>query len=151
LRALALVEHPVEQRRLVDDLKLGAAEFTAMPRLHLAAQRRHHGLLAIANAEHGHAGAEHRLWGLRRAALMHASGTARQDDGLGQNGAEARFGLIERHDLGIDPRLAHAARNELGHLAAEIDDQHPVASPVMSRILGVFGDNFVHLRHGRWL
>ena len=72
LRALAFLEHAVEQRRLVDDLELGAAELAFVPRLDLAAERRHHGLLAVADAEHGHAGGEHGLRRLRRAGLVHA-------------------------------------------------------------------------------
>ena len=39
---------------------------------------------------------------------------------------EGRFGLLERHDLGIDALLAHPARDQLRHLAAEIDDQNLV-------------------------
>ena len=36
------------------------------------------------------------------------------------------LGLGKGRDLGIDPGLAHAARDELGDLAAEIDDQDGV-------------------------
>ena len=39
---------------------------------------------------------------------------------------EGGFRLLERHDLGIDALLAHAARDQLRHLAAEIDDQNLV-------------------------
>jgi hypothetical protein len=42
---------------------------------------------------------------------------------LGFIRANAASAAVERGDFGIDPRLAHAARDELGHLAAEIDDQ----------------------------
>ena len=40
--------------------------------------------------------------------------------------AESRLGRLERHDLGIDAGLAHAARDELRDLAAEIDDEDGV-------------------------
>ena len=58
---LADLEHALEQRRLVDDLQLGAAELAGVPAFDLAAERRHHGLLAIADAEHRHARGEHAL------------------------------------------------------------------------------------------
>src|SRR5262245_37622164 len=72
LRPLALLEHALEQRRLVDDLKLGATELAVMPALDLPAKRSHHGLLAITDAKHRHAGGEKRLRRLRRADLVHA-------------------------------------------------------------------------------
>ena len=59
-RPLADLEHAVEQRRIVDDLKLGAAELAVVPALDHPAEGRHHGLLAIADAEHRHAGIEDR-------------------------------------------------------------------------------------------
>jgi hypothetical protein len=34
------------------------------------------------------------------------------------------LGLVERMDLAIDAGLAHPAGDQLGHLAAEIDDQN---------------------------
>ena len=37
---------------------------------------------------------------------------------------QRRLRLVVGHDLAIDPGLAHAPRDELGHLAAEIDDQN---------------------------
>ena len=33
------------------------------------------------------------------------------------------LGFVERHDLRIDARLAHAPRDELRDLTAEIDDE----------------------------
>ena len=123
---LADLEHALEQRRLVDDLQLGAAELAGVPAFDLAAERSHHGLLAIANAEHRHAGGEHGLRRLRRARLMHAGRAARQDDGARRACGKRRFRLVVRHDFRIDARLAHAPRDQLRHLAAEIDDQHPV-------------------------
>ena len=63
---------------------------------------------------------------LRRALFMHAGRAAREDDGPRQAFRERRFRLVVRHDLGIDAGLAHAPRDQLRHLAAEIDDQHAV-------------------------
>ncbi len=42
---------------------------------------------------------------------------------LGLAALIAGLRLVERHDLGIDAGLAHAPRDQLRHLAAEIDDQ----------------------------
>ena len=86
---LADLKHAVEQRRIVDDLQLGPAELSGMPALDHAAERRHHGLLAIADAEHRHAGIEQCCRGLRCARLVHRGRAARQDDGLGRNGLAA--------------------------------------------------------------
>ena len=36
---------------------------------------------------------------------------------------ERIIGGVERRDLAIDPSLAHPARDQLGHLAAEVDDE----------------------------
>jgi hypothetical protein len=41
----------------------------------------------------------------------------------GRCAAIAASALVEGDDLRIDARLAHAARDELRHLAAEIDDE----------------------------
>ena len=123
-RPVAGAPHTMEQWRVAGDLKLGAAEFAAMPAFHLAAESRHHGLLAIADAEDGHAGGGHRVRKLRRAGLMHGCGSAGEDDGLGQGRRERGLGFVEGHDFGIDAGLAHPPRDELGVLGAEINDQH---------------------------
>ena len=47
---------------------------------------------------------------------------------FGLHSRERRFGLLERHDLAIDALLAHAPRDQLRHLRAEIDDQNFVVS-----------------------
>ena len=58
---LALLPHAFEQRAVVGDLDLGAAEFAVMAALDLAAELLRHGLLAVADAEHRHAGVVDRL------------------------------------------------------------------------------------------
>ena len=42
---------------------------------------------------------------------------------LGWSRSNASSAGIERRDLAIDARLAHAPRDQLGHLAAEVDDE----------------------------
>ena len=50
-------------------------------------------------------------------------------DRMTARGAKSRTAALgdrKRVDLAIDPALAHAARDQLGHLAAEIEDQDAV-------------------------
>src|SRR5262245_65707496 len=53
-RAFADLEHAVEERRVVDDLEIGASELALMSTLDHAAKGSDHRLLAVADAEHGH-------------------------------------------------------------------------------------------------
>ena len=116
----------IEQRACSLDLDIGAAEFPGMAALDNAAELRCHGHLAIADAEHGNAGIEDRLRRARRARLVHRFRAAGEDHRLRLHLRERRFRLLERHDFGIDALLAHPARNQLRHLAAEVDDQNLV-------------------------
>src|SRR5436305_339907 len=56
---------------------------------------------------------------------------------------ERFLGRIERRDLAIDARLAHAPRDQLRHLAAEVDDEDGVSvldrhgGPIGSIVTGV--------------
>ena len=65
--------------------------------------------------------------------------------------ANAAGRVLERHDLGIDPLLAHTPRDQLGHLGAEIDDENFVVgrlghSPALLKSGGPWRRN---RRHGR--
>ncbi len=124
--ASALLPDAVEQRAVVGDLDGGAAELAVMPALDGAAELLGHGLLAVADAEHRHAGIEDRHRRGRRIVVEHGSRPAGEDHGFRLHLLEGRFGLLERHDLGIDALLAHPARDQLRHLAAEIDNQNLV-------------------------
>jgi len=46
---------------------------------------------------------------------------------LGFIRVKSGFGLRERGDFGVDPGLAHAAGDQLGNLAAEVDDEDVAA------------------------
>ena len=111
-------------RRL--DLDIGAAEFAVMAALDLAAELGGHGHLAVADAEHGNAGIEDQLRRAGRAFLVHRFRAAGEDHRFRLHLLEGGFGLLERHDFGIDALLAHPARDQLRHLTAEIDDQNLV-------------------------
>ncbi len=112
-----------QQRRGLLDMDVGAAELARMAGLDLAAELRAHRHLAVADAEHRHAELEHRLRRARRVAFGDAGGAAGEDDGLRRRRLQRGLGLLEGDDLAIDAGLAHAPRDELGHLRAEIDDE----------------------------
>src|SRR5262249_32814552 len=122
----ALAPYPLEQRAVLDDLDLGTAEFAVMAALDLAAQLVRHRLLAVADAEHRNAGLVDFLGRERRVLVEHGGGAARENDALGPHREARLLGLLERHDLRIDALLAHAPRDELRHLRAEIDDENLV-------------------------
>jgi hypothetical protein len=89
---------------------------------HFPAERHGHGLLAVAEAEHGNAQAEDLRVDGRGVFRVHAGRTARQDDGRRRHGTHLVGRDVARHDLGIHVQIAHAAGDELPVLGAEIDD-----------------------------
>ena len=80
--ALALLPHALEQRRVLGHQDLGAAELAVMTALDLAAELLRHRLLAVADAEHRHAGLEDRGGRERRILVEHRGRPAGQDHGL---------------------------------------------------------------------
>src|ERR1700730_9366108 len=122
--ALALFPYPFEQRALLQDLDLGAAEFAFMPGRDLATQLRRHRLLAIADAEDWHSGGEECVWHARRILVMHGGRAARKDHRFRRQLRERLFGVLDGCDLAIDARLANAPRDQLRQLRPEIDDQN---------------------------
>ena len=76
---LAHVPGGIEQPARGLDLDIGAAEFAVMAALDGAAELGGHGHLAVADAEHRHAGIEDRLRRARRACLMHRFRAAGED------------------------------------------------------------------------
>ena len=123
-----MLPHAVEQRGTVRDLDFGAAELAMMAALDLAAELLRHRLLAVADAKDRNAGLVERRRRQRRAFLVHRRRPAGQDHRLRPHLAKRAFGLLERHDFRIHALLAHAPRDELGHLRAEIDDQNFVVA-----------------------
>ena len=112
----------LKQRRVVAEAHLGVAVFALYARAHFAAEFVGNELQAVADAEHGHAERKHALVGRRRIGVVNRAWTAgkndadrvivldfRQGGGTGQNGGENIL-------------LADAARNQLGILRAEIED-----------------------------
>jgi hypothetical protein len=124
--AVALFPHTGKQRAVVLDLEFGAAEFAVVAGFDRAAELRHHGLLAIADAEHGELRLEHPVGRARGAHLGHAGGAAGKDHGFRLQPLQCAGRVVERYDLGIDPVLAHPAGDQLSDLAAEVDDEDGV-------------------------
>src|SRR5690606_18769451 len=116
----------VEERACFANLHIGAAEFRRMATFDDTAELGAERLLAVADAEDRHARIEHRLRGARASLGGDRSRATGKDHALGLHLVECRGGILERMDLTIDAGLANAARNQLRHLAAEIDNEDAV-------------------------
>jgi hypothetical protein len=119
--AAALPPGAVEERAVADQVDHGAAELTVVRALDLAAELMAHRLLAVADAKHGHTQFEHDLRRAWRMRFGHRGRAAGEDDGFGCEFAHALVTHAVGQDLAIDAAFAHAARDELGHLRAEIE------------------------------
>ena len=85
---------------------------------------------AVADAEHRAAQVQDFIGDIGRAAVVEARGPARENDAARIHRADFLRREVIRMDFAIDPRLAHAPRDELGILAAEIENQdHEVTLP----------------------
>ncbi len=60
---------------------------------------------------------------VRRALGVHRSRTAREDERSRLAARDLLGGDVERHDLGVDAGLAHAACDQLRVLRAEVEDE----------------------------
>ena len=124
--ALAFAPCAREQRGVLGDQYLGASELAMMSCLHRAAELCRHRLLAVADAEDRHACVIDHRRGERRIPVEHGGWAARKDHAFRPHRLEGFFRFLEWHDLAIDLVLAHAPRNQLGDLRAEINDQNLV-------------------------
>jgi hypothetical protein len=108
--------HILEQGAVLGDLYFGTPELAMMTAFDLAAELQGHRLLAVADAENGHAGLVERGRGERSAGFEHGSRAAREDDALRLHRRQGGLCLLVGHDFRIHLLLAHAPRDELGHL-----------------------------------
>ena len=124
LMPLTLSPEAVEQPAAVRDLHERPPKLAHVGVGDPAAQLLHHQLLAVANPQDGHAGFVKMLGHLRGVRIRHGPWPARQDQpgGLQTLPRLLRGGV--GCDLRIDARLADPTRDQLGHLTAEIHDQH---------------------------
>ena len=119
-----------EQPRVPARPNLRISELAVSRRLDLPAELRRHRLHPIADAEHRHPQLEHRVRGAVAGRLVHRLGASGEDDPPWRQGAEPFGTDVERVDLGVHVRLAHAPCDELGVLGPEIEDDDPVGVDV---------------------
>ena len=105
---------------------VGAAELAGMAALDLAAELQRQRLLAVADGEDRNARLEHLLRRARAALVDHRGRAAREDHALGPHRGEGLGGAVERVDFAVDAGFAEAARDQLGDLRAEVDDEDGV-------------------------
>ncbi len=129
LFARAWRPHTLRDGAFAGHVHEGAAEFAMVRSLDDAAQLRGHGLLPVAYAHHRHAQGEDAVGCAGAAALVHRGRPAGQDDAPRGEGADARLGcVVVGPDLAIDAGFAQAPRDQLRHLAPEIQDQDVVVA-----------------------
>jgi len=121
--AVGVIPQSLEQAAVHDRRHLRIAELAMVGSRDAAAELLRHGLHAVADAEHGHAGVPHGLRRLRRLGVGHRLRPAGEDDAAGAEFADRRVGHVPGMDLAVDAAFADATRDELGVLRPEIEDQ----------------------------
>mmetsp|Transcript_11559 Transcript_11559/g.18596 ORF Transcript_11559/g.18596 Transcript_11559/m.18596 type:complete len:391 (-) Transcript_11559:6-1178(-) len=107
---------------------IGAAKFGgAVAAFDVAAQLGHHGLLTVADAKDWHAIVKYLLWCAWRTLAGHAVRATGEDHSLGRICAhEVHVDVLIRVDFTVDVQLAQATGDQLGDLAAEVNDKKAV-------------------------
>jgi len=114
----------LEERRRFGKVEMAAAIFAARTGSDLAAEPLAEKLHAVANAENGKAGIEDAFVGLRSALGVDAGRSAREDDAGGAQAFQDAGGRVVADDFRVDVELPHAARDDLGVLRTEIEDEY---------------------------
>jgi hypothetical protein len=123
-----------EERARLLDLDIGATELRGMSALDRAAELGCERLLAVADAEDRNTAIEHRLRRPGAAFRRHRSGAAREDHAFRLHLFEGVASVLEGMDFAIDPGFTDAARDQLRHLAAEIDDEDAVGMRYLGHV-----------------
>lgn len=110
----------------MSDLDIGATEFRGMAAFYRATQLGAECLLAVADAEDRNACIEHSLRRARASLCRYRCRAAGENDALRLQFLEGFVRALKRVDFAIDAGFANTARNQLRHLAAEIDDEDAV-------------------------
>ena len=113
----------VEERAGLDDIQVRPAELALSGGRDGATQGSAHGLLAVADAEKRDAQRIEALVGARRLGFGERRRAAREDDAARRQALDFGRRRPIGSDLAEDPGLAHAPRDQLGHLRAEVEDQ----------------------------
>src|SRR5262249_43696471 len=80
---------------------------------------------------HGQPHVEHALRCTRRILFLHRFRSAREDDAERIEFANLRFAHVERPDFAVHADLAHTARDQLGVLRSEVEDQDAAGVDVL--------------------
>ena len=118
---------PLKQNRFRDNIDFRAAILALVRGAHLAAQRVHHELQSVADAEHGHAQLKHARVRGRSVFVINRPGRAREHDAR----RRIAFHFVELRRARQHDRkhilLANAARDQLRILRAEVKDDNALA------------------------
>src|SRR5665213_3560009 len=98
------------------------AVFALFSRMHLAAERVHHVLQAITNAENGNAQVEYALIGNRSVFVVNRGGASGQNNSYRRITANLGQRRIAGKDNGKNVLFTDAARNQLRILSAKVED-----------------------------
>jgi hypothetical protein len=120
---VAMVLDAVEEPAVAARPHLRVAELAVVGVFHFAAELLRHGLHAVADAQHRHAELEHDGRRLDRALVIGGGVAAGEDDPDGAIAADEVGVDVARMDLAVDPRFTHPARDQLGDLGTEIEDE----------------------------
>ena len=139
LLALETDEQPV----LRGDRHVGRAVLAVVGGHDVAAQLAGHQLRPVADAEDGDPPGPDRRVGPRRIGVVDRVPAAGQDDRPGAASLDLLVWRVVRQELGVDVELADAARDQLGELAAEVEDDdgagfggRGAGRPVVTRAVG---------------
>ena len=105
-------------------LELGLPELRRARALDGPAEVARHQLHAVADAERRDPELEDPRVDLRRAVRIHRRRPAGEDERGRVAPRDLGGGQPMPHELGVHPRFAHAARDQLAVLAAEVDHEH---------------------------
>ena len=135
-----LERQPGEQPAGLAHAQLRAAELADLGGLDDAAERLREQLHAVTDAEHRDAELEQRRVELRGARRVDRGRPAGEDQALRRAARDLGDVDVRVQQLGEHAALAHAARDQLRVLAAEVDDQHLVGAGARAAPGGAGGE-----------
>ena len=131
-----LVGQAVEQCSRMLDAHLRITELVLVRREDTAAQLLGHALHAVTDTEHRLVELEERVGYARCPSGGHRLGTPRENH-ASHLGCSEQLGVeVMGFNLAIDASLAHAARNQLRILRAEIENEDLLAMDIDHQVLG---------------
>ncbi len=113
----------VEERVMSIDDERGGTVLAGVSAGAVGAEMLRDDVHAVADAEHGDAEVEDFVGEVGRAGIVEAGGTTGKDNAAGLQRADFLEGKVIGMDLAIDASLADAPSDELGVLAAKVENQ----------------------------